>query len=374
MIKQLLFVVGLLATVHSYAADSLFVAMNKLKFEKGDTLSFDCVYKYKEKKSAASTLNVWIEDIQKNRKWQFRYPLVNGAISVNLAIGDVIPDGKYAVNFIVQNEFFGITGKIRDYNPKTKGLVYMMLTKNKDSYFDNVKLNDDGSFRLPRLQFADTAKFIFSTIGKKRSDLYINIQTPLDSTFSPQIVNTQIITVGNPTYLTAADTAIAYKFNEDIFKKPFTLAGVTVKATKKKKVDAFDQEYATGLFSGGDARIFDGIEGNEIASSTDIFSFLQGRVAGLIIGHNEDGSVSLKWHGNHVALYLDEFKIDEEDPGFINPADVAMIKVFPPNSGGPSNGGVIAIYTKRGDYYTDNGSRRYYFLVRGFTPVESVWR
>ncbi len=374
MIKQLILTTCLLAGLTTiYASDSLSVVMNSTRFQKGDTISFDCIYRYTEKKNAASTLNVWIEDIQKNKKWQYRYPLVNGTISANLIISNDLPDGKYAMNFVVQNQFFGITGKIRDYNPKTKGLIYLMLTKDKSSYLDNLVPNDNGSFRLPRLQFADSARFVFSQVGKKRGDLFIDIVTPLDSTFTPAIINTQVITVGNPTFLTAADTTRPYHFNEDIFKKPFTLTGVTVKAIKKKKVQQFDEEYSTGLFSGGDARIFDGIDGNEIASATDIFNFLQGRVAGLTIGHNEEGGLNITWRGNHVAVYLDEFKLDADDPSYINPADVAMIKIFPPNGGGPTNGGAIAIYTKRG-VYADTGSRRYFFIVKGFTPAESIWK
>jgi hypothetical protein len=373
MIKQLLLSICLFAILHSHASDSLTVLLNGNRFQKGDTISFDCIYRYSEKKAAASTLNVWIEDIAKNRKWQYRYPLVNGAISANLVIGNELPDGKYAVNFLVQNQFFGVKGKIRDYNPKTKGLIYIMLTKNKDSYIDNLKTNADGSFSLPKLQFADSARFIFSQVGKKRNDLLIDIATPLDSTFSPVLMNTQFITVGNPNYA-AADTVKPYVFNEDIFKKPFTIEGVTVKSIKKKRVEQFDQEYSNGLFSGGDARIFDGIDGNEIGNAIDIFTFLQGRVAGLTIGHNDEGGINLSWRGTKVALYLDEFKIEPEEGNTINPMDVAMIKVFSPGSGGPTNGGAIAIYTKRGAYGGDTVSRKYYFIVKGFTPAETVWR
>lgn len=372
MTKQLLFFFCLLATVHSHASDSLTVLLNGNRFQKGDTISFDCIYRYSEKKAAASTLNVWIEDITKNRKWQYRYPLVNGTISANLAISNDLPDGKYALNFLVQNQFFGVKGKIRDYNPKTQGLIYIMLTKNKDSYIDNLKPSTDGSFSLPKLQFADSARFIFSQVGKKKNDMFIDIATPLDSSFSPVVMNTQFITVGNPSYV-AADTIKPYVFNEDIFKKPFTIEGVTVKSVKKKRVEQFDQEYSNGLFSGGDARIFDGIDGNEIANAVDIFTFLQGRVAGLNIARNEDGGMIITWRGTRVTLYLDEFKIEPDEGNIINPMDVAMIKVFSPGSGGPTNGGSIAIYTKRGAY-GDTASRKYYFIVRGFTPADSVWR
>jgi hypothetical protein len=372
MIKQLLLSICLLAMLHSHASDSLTVLLNGNRFQKGDTISFDCIYRYTEKKAAASTLNVWIEDITKNRKWQYRYPLVNGRISANLAISNDLPDGKYAINFLVQQQFFSMKGKIRDYNPKLKELNYTMSAKNKASYLDDVKINPDGSFSLPKLQFADTARFIFFRAGKKNDDLFIDIATALDSSFSPVLVNTQFITVGNPNYV-AADTMKPYVFNEDIFKKPFTIEGVTVKSVKKKKIQQFDEEYSNGLFSGGDAKVFDGIDGNEIANAVDVFTFLQGRVAGLTIGRNDEGGMNITWRGTRVSLYLDEFRIEPDEATIINPMDVAMIKVFSPGSGGPSNGGAIAIYTKRGAY-ADNASRKYYFIVKGFTPADGVWK
>jgi hypothetical protein len=373
MIKQLFLAIGMLAFVQSHAADSLIVNINANRFQQGDTISFDCIYRYSDRKSAASTLNVWIENIGSGQRWQMRYPLVNGRAEANLIIGSKLPSGKYALNFLVQEQFFGLKGRIRDYNPKNKGMVYIMYTKDKQSFLDNLMVNADGSFKLPRLEFADSARFMFSQIGKKRNDLFLDIETPLDSAFTPKLINTVMVSIGDLSRLNAADTARPYTFNEDIFKKPFTLEGVTVKAKKKKKVEQFDEEFASGFFKGGDPRIFDGIEDTQISDAMDIYTFLQGRVAGLQIRNNNEGGYNITWRGSNVSLYLDEFKMDSDEPMYVNPSDVAMIKVFPPNSGGPTNGGSICIYTKRG-VYADSASRRYYFLVKGFTPAESIWQ
>lgn len=374
MIKSIILAAFLLAFANVQAADSLMVTLNSNHFEKSDTIKFNCIYKYTEKKNAASTLNVWIENLETNKKWKFRYPLVNGKISANLIINEDLPAGKYAMNYLVQNQFFEFNGKVKDYNPKSKGLVYLMLTKNKSKYINDLQPNADGTFKLPRLEFEDSASFVFSPMSKRRDDLFINTTTPLDSAFTPVIVHTEIITIGSPIYVNATDSTIPYIFNATIFKKSVTLEAVIVKSVTKKKVQKFDEEYSTGLFSGKEAKFFDGIEGTDISSSTDVFRFLQGRIAGLSIGYDALGNLSVTWRGSHVALYLDEFRIETDSPPYINPSDVAMIKVYPPGSGGPNNKGAIAIYTKRGDYTDSSSTRNYYFIVRGFTPAESVWK
>jgi hypothetical protein len=373
MMKQFFFLIILLFSLQSVnASDSLIVQLNKVQFNQGDTINIDGVYNYLDKSSAAITLNVWIENIEKTRVWKFRYPILNGEIQADLVIDEIMPEGKYAVNFLIQKDFFTIKGKVRDYNPKSKGLVYLMMSKGKANYIGNLLPDAGGNFQIGKMAFPDTARFVFSPISKRINDLKIDLVTSLDSVFIPVFVSTQLITVGNPK-LTLADTIKPYVFDESKLKEGLTLENVTVTATRKKKIEQFDEEVASGFFQGY-ARIFDGLTDSNIASATDIFSFLQGQVAGLDIKNNAElGGYSVRWRNSNVAIYLDEFRIDASDPMMVNPADVAMIKVFRPGEGGPTNGGAIAIYTKRGAY-VDNASRRYNFLIKGYTPLLSVWK
>jgi hypothetical protein len=373
MMKQFFFLIILLFSLQSInASDSLIVQINKSQFIQGDTINIDGVYNYLDKSSAAITLNVWIENIEKTRIWKFRYPILNGEIQADIVIDETLPEGKYAVNFLVQKDFFTIKGKVRDYNPKSKGLIYLMMSKGKANYIGNLLPDPDGNFQIGKMAFPDTARFVFSPISKRTNDLKIDIVTSLDSLFTPAFVTTQFITFGNPK-LTLADTIKPYVFDESKLKEGLTLENVTVTATRKKKIDQFDEEVASGMFQGY-ATIFDGLTDSNIASAADIFSFLQGRVAGLDIKLSlESGGYNVRWRNSNVAIYLDEFRIDASDPMMVNPADVAMIKVFRPGEGGPTNGGAIAIYTKRGAYL-DSSSRRYNFLVRGYTPLLCVWK
>jgi len=370
---SLVILLMLTIVVSASNADSLFVTIEKHTLNKGDTLFLNCIYKYENASKSRVTLNVVIENIEKTKQWKFRYPLINGNVNPSIVIGNEIPEGNYAITFLIQNDFLSIKGIIKDYNAKTKGINYLLLTKDKDSYVGFLNPELGGYFTTPRMIFEDTARIIFSEIGKKYQSLYIDLKSYLDSTYKPLAQLTQFITIGN--IKKNKDTLLAENYTLDLNeKKHFTLNQVTVKSVLKKKVELFDEEYSSGLFKFGFPQIFDGIEGNQIGYSMDIFSFLQGRVAGLQVKRNSMGNYNIKWRDGNVDVYLDEFKVDNEMASYVNTNDIAMIKVFPPFSGGPSGNGSIAIYTKRGAYYSENSSRKYNFEVIGYNPEICTWQ
>ncbi len=129
-----------------------------------------------------------------------------------------------------------------------------------------------------------------------------------------------------------------------------TLQEVIVKSKPKPKEDELDKKYASGLFSGGDAFVFDMTNDPFARAGMDIFAFLQGRVPGLQI--NRSGpQTSLSWRGSPTTVFLDQMQTDPEMLQNININDIAMVKVFrPPFFGalGGGSGGAIAIYTARG--------------------------
>jgi hypothetical protein len=374
MNKRLLFLIFVCLAIKVNASDSLLVTINKHEFKQGDTLEFDCILNhFHEDGLKAVTLNIWIEDVYKNRRWKYRYPLINGEVAGTLAIGGSIPDGKYAVNFLIQKQFFSMEGKVRDYTDYSKlGIIYMMLAKNKSHYIDNLKTYPDGQFKIGGLVFEDTARFVFSPTGKKgNNDLYVELRAPLDSAFVPVFSNTQFIIVGNPNKMSQADTVKKYTFNDKDFTVDTTIPNVTVRAVRKKLVQQFDEEYVTGLFRGGDPVVFDGLESTQISDAIDVYSFLQGKVAGLMVKSN-DGQYVLTMRNRPIDVWLDEFKLDRDDPVYVNPSDIAMIKVFKAPDG-PTNDGGICIYTKRG-IYDQNSSRKYNFLLHGYSPIDGDWK
>ncbi len=131
-------------------------------------------------------------------------------------------------------------------------------------------------------------------------------------------------------------------------RKTQVLQEVVVKARARSATEKLDDQYASGLFKGGDGYSFDLANDPFAASAMSIFTYLQGKVAGLMI--NTSGpEPTLTWRGGSPALYVDEMKTDAGMVQNIPMTDVAYIKVFRPPfmAMGGGNGG-IAIYTKRG--------------------------
>lgn len=358
----------------AYSADSLQIDLNSKILKKGDTLDFKCtVANFAKLKLQRATLNVWIDDVVTHKRWKFRYPMINGETSAALTISDKIPDGNYALNFLVQPGFFRISGEIQQHNRHDTGINYMMFFKNKKGTFvDRVHVENDGAFRLKSTLFEDSALFVFTPNIKVRNYLVINIETPLDSVFVPVLQKTKFITVGDPQKSASnkMDT-VSYVFS-DVDVAEGTLPGVTVKTKLKPKVQQFDEEYSHAMFYDPGAIIFDGIESTQIERYSNIFQFLMGRVAGLDVSALGGAT----WRGHPVGFYVDEFPFDTRDIFFISPADVAMIKVYRPPShiGGDfgNQGGSIAIYTKRDAYLTKRNSR-HNFIVRGYNSLEEKW-
>ena len=360
-------------TFASNTGDSLIVRIEQRNLKINDTINFDCTYTYENPTKSRITLNVIIENIEKTKQWKFRYPLMNGNAAPGIVIGNTIPEGKYAVSYLLQNDFLRVKGKIKDYNPKSKGFNYLLLTKHKESYIGFLEPSNIGYFNTPKMIFEDTARIVFSEIGRKNQGLYIDLETYLDSTYTPIARLTDFITIGNINKVMDTSLIENYKFDLNTSNK-FTINEAVVKSTLKKKVELFDQEFSSGLFKFGSPQIFDGIEGTQIGNSIDVFNFLQGRIAGLKVNRDAFGNYALKWRESNVDVYLDEFKVDNEMASYVNTNDIAMIKVFSPMSGGPNGNGMIVIYTKRGAYYTDNSTRKYNFQVIGYTPDIYIWK
>ncbi|MBW7951160.1 MAG: hypothetical protein H3C56_00970, partial [Chitinophagaceae bacterium] len=115
----------------------------------------------------------------------------------------------------------------------------------------------------------------------------------------------------------------------------------------------------TGLFQGGDAYQID-MENNAVAAATvDVFSFLTGRVAGLIVNASTNPP-SIKYRDGTPSLYLNEMLVDAVAMQSVTVSDIAYIKIIkPPFFGGGSNGsaGAIAVYTKKGKNNNDAAFR-----------------
>jgi len=124
--------------------------------------------------------------------------------------------------------------------------------------------------------------------------------------------------------------------------------------------EKLNNEYCSGLFKTHEGAIIDLANDNETAKSyLNVLEWLQGRVAGLQIYYTRSGTPVPFIRNTRASIFVDEIPVDA---GYINNlpvADIAMIKIIKrPFVGAVGNGGggVIAIYTLKGDDDGDDNS------------------
>ena len=364
--------------VNAQRKDSITVDLNRNEFAKGDSINIEVNFPDYRTVANAATVQLWIENTKTGTRWKFRYPLINGYLNAKLKVDSNIQDGIYAFNFLLQKSFFTLKGHTVNAGKKDNQLNYVIISKSKQTLLNKVPLDEKKSFLLRNLLFQDSAFIIFSKPGHKNNDLLIDIKTPLDSAFEPIASCTKFIVVGK-----AADGAIeqrdtaSYVFNTGNTRYKIILPEVVIKTKSNKKLEDFEKENVSGNFLGEDAIVFDGLNSDEIANAPDLYFYLSTRIGGLqLITDNETGNRSFTWRGQPTDLYLNEIKLDTETPFWINPSDIAMIKIFRPGtvlSSDAGAGGAIAIYTKTGEYKQAT-NRNYSFYILGYTGIESTWK
>lgn len=362
--------------VKAQTSPAFTVLFNKNVFAKGDSILFEATLANYKSIAKTATVQLWIENIKTGRRWKFRYPLINGYIAAKIKVDSSINEGTYAFNFLLQKTFFSLSGHAENVNRKDQFLNYVMISKNKQTVIDVAVLDEKKNFSIRNLLFQDSAFIIFSKPNKKNHDLLIDIKAPLDSAFEPLASLTKFIVVGDTLLLKPKDTS-TYSFKTDNTQYKIIMPEVVVKSKSNKRLQDFDRENTSGGFSSPDAITLDGISSDEIANAPDLYTYLTIKVGGLRLEtDNTTGNRSFTWRGQPTDIFLNEIRLDPETPFWINPMDIAMIKIFRPGTAVTSDsggGGVIAIYTKAGEYQQAK-NRDYSFYISGYTGVESTWK
>jgi hypothetical protein len=389
MQKLLLILFVLLSGHNCFASDSIPVTINQRNLKAGDTLEFNWDGNLIGKGYAAASLHVWIDHVESGRRWKLRYPILNGLSEGALVITDSMPNGNYALNFMAAEQFIEINGKVRNvrlktaYNyktkkkdtlavfelPKMKGkeMRYTLLGQESILHNDYVNVNEEGKFTIPAIVFGDSAQLLFDP-GRGRGLYWISLETALDSVFTPFHSTTMFVSIQKEVtaFKDIKDTA-SYVFEfEDAYPDAVVLDEVVVKG--KSNAEKFEDDFVSRLFkSFPDAKTYDALDDNELMRSNNILTFLQTKVAGLFIRSNGITS-TVTWRGEPVNFFINEFQVDVNNLN-LNPMDVALIKVYPPPAQLVSltNGGAVAIYTKRGAYENQKGAPQYNFMVKGYT-------
>jgi hypothetical protein len=268
--------------------------------------------------------------------------------------------GKFPQTPHQPSDYVVLNGKVNGLN-KTELLnreLSAILEMNKRQEFINIPVGSDGTFSLQGLLFFDTAKLYYQFNNDKdkilTSRANIDIRSTLNKVPFAAKNDTNLVyhSVLPPKDVWADNIALSEKNQAvlDARRKVETLASVTVTAKQKSKKQLLDEQYATGLFSGGDAYTFDLSDDLSAQGAMSVLNYLQGKVAGLqITGVGQQAQMS--WRGGVPTLFFNEMTSDLSMIQNLNMADIAYIKVFrPPFFGaqGGGSGGAIAVYSKKG--------------------------
>lgn len=295
---------------------------------------------------------------------------------------EVITGKTPKLKFEKDTSYLTLSGKAYGVIPGqiSPGTNIILLVKQKDTKggFVFVPLKPDGTFDDPSVIIFDTAQ-IYYQFPKAAGLADASVQFMPGRLPAPSLVSSAVSNTNNlwpDTTGAARQLALMNEANELAERmKIKTLENVTVKSRTKSPVDVMDQKYTSGLFQGGDGYQFDLLNDPFAGSASNIFNYLQGKVAGLQI--NTGGSTpSLQWRGGAPQLYLDEVATDPEFISSLNVNDVAYIKVFRPPFMGGFNGanGAIAIYTRRGnDVKQTPGKGLANNKVYGYTMIKEFY-
>ena len=360
----------------SQRLDSLSIELNKVNYLQGDTLNFEAKLNNYTSNCKTATLHIRIEELKTGKKWSFRYPLIKGYFNTNIILDSTLKDGTYALHFAVQKWFFNLNGNVINPSKNDVSLNYVLLHKNKEMVNGSINLKTDSTFRSEYFLFQDSANLFFSRAKRNESLLKINIKNYLDSAFVAVDSLTKFIYIGksNEEIKNFSELEKKYQFkNEDpLFKT--TMSEVIINAKSKKLIDEFQKDNVSGMFSGADGIIIDGLESDDISRSTDLFTFLVSRIGGLTQTMDDEGKRILRWRKRRTDIYVNEIRTEQDLLLEIFPSDIAMIKVFDPGvpvSFGSAQGGTIAIYLKNGIYQKKDKPTNTFYLS-GYTGLDVI--
>lgn len=260
-----------------------------------------------------------------------------------------------SIQFPKDTAYLTLSGKVYGATPsQLRDKPYIILVVSQKEAGGNklvyLQVEPSGVFNDPTMLFFDTAHVYYQP-SKSIKDATLQFMENRLPPFRNRISANGVFfnqvgdTLGNSRHFQLSDemARLLQSYEGKV------LENVVLKTKTKTPVQILDEKYASGMFGGGDGYQFDLVNDNLANTSPNIFTYLQGKVAGLNI--NASGATpTLDWRGGAPLLFLDEVPADANFLSSISVNDVAYIKVFRPPFYGASGGssGAIAIYTRRG--------------------------
>ena len=308
------------------------------------------------------------------------------------------PELKY-----LPENYISIEGQVKGINQTIllgKEINGILEFKDKHREFLNTTIQSDGKFSFSGMLFYDTVKLFYQFNNDKNKTLTSRanftiknnlLKDPLslqpDNSFLRDDNQPNIISLSKiiETRLKQLNAIELYKIK--------TLKTVEVTTKMQTQKDLIDKEYTSGFFSDGPSRHSQIIlpeDDPAFLASRDLFSYLQGRVAGLQIAI-DGNDVSITWRGIPTSLFVDEIpqsSISINPPGkLIEDAsymlslpmgEIAMVKILdPPFFGAGSvsyggQGGAISVYLKKTNLKNQSKGLDY-ISISGYSPIREFY-
>jgi hypothetical protein len=256
--------------------------------------------------------------------------------------------------------FIGTAKKGKKLQP-LRDLNLMLQAADSSLSFVQVKTDSSGSFVLQNLVFVDSLKIFYQPNKQKFLEGIVEISFETLNRFYP-FTGTWPAATWMTVRRKSTDSlpalvkrAMAQRAHELLLsEKANMMEEVTIRTTKQSLTQELEKQLTTGLFSGGNAMVFDFVnnERTGVAGYTNILEWLQGRVPGFSLEYHNGNRVPIIRNAA-VQVYLDEMPIDDELVNTIPPFDIALLKVYR-SASGALGGNVIAIYTRRGGMPTND--------------------
>lgn len=255
----------------------------------------------------------------------------------------------------VQGNVFGLTA-MQLYNQTLTGIL--QANENSAKSILTIPVNKDGSFTQAGLFFFDTVKLFYQFNNDKNKTLTTRASFSFNNGLAkspavyPQLLAGLYFLPQPP-----KDILLKSIQQHDLYEaqlkqqKIKVLETVTVTGKLISPQEKLDKEYASGLFSSGNSKIFVTEDDPFAQSSISVLDYLRGKVAGLQITTDGPTGGSISRRGSNTDVFLNEMNADISLLQSTPMTDVAMIKVFDPpffGAAGGGAGGAVAVYTKKG--------------------------
>lgn len=297
---------------------------------------------------------------------------------------DVVKGKLPAIRYPKDTAYLSLSGKVYGMQAgSASGGNVVMIIKAKDSSSKMVMqpIRADGTFNDPEAIFFDTLQVYYQVQPAKLfRGADVNF---MQSRLPPLPYN---LATQQAAGMAPDDTAGNYRLRllaqeraktSELMKEKM-LANVTVRTKIKTPKQVLDEKYASGLFSGDfNSYQFDLVNDPAASGYSDIFRYLQGKVAGLQVSTGSGGLPSLQWRSGTPAIFLNEVNTPIDMLAGIPVSDIAYVKVFrPPFVGAPGggSGGAIAVYTRKGgEVAPARGKGLNNNTITGYTPEKQFY-